>query len=264
MPKSYIYIIDINEGTLKTFTSNSPDDYISAPSVTATRVSGVLAGDGDSISYSVPTGKKIVKCGTSATDLQDVPATLNNTSAVYVQLEAAPIEINLTKEVTTLTTENKYIPSNIDLIPQTEEKTITENGTFTPTEGKLGFSKVTVNIPTTTWTFQEKEQTITTNGTTTISKDASSDGMSKVTVTSNITWETEAKGPYTPSEEVQEVTPSEGIILNSVLVQPIPANYVTTTDATVAASKMLKGKTAYVNGVKVTGTIETYAGELVA
>lgn len=174
------------------------------------------------------------------------------------------IQINLTKQVTTLATENKYIPSNIDLIPQTEEKVITENGTFTPTEGKLGFSKVTINIPKTAWTFQEKEQTITTNGTTTISKDASSDGMSKVTVTSNVQFDTEGKGPYTPSEEAQEVTPSAGKVLNTILVQSIPANYVTTTDATVVASKMLKGKTAYVNGVKVTGTIETYAGELVA
>ena len=69
------------------------------------------------------------------------------------------IQINLTKQVTTLATQNKYIPSNIDLIPQTEEKTITENGTFTPSEGKLGFSKVIVNIPKTTWTFNEKEQT---------------------------------------------------------------------------------------------------------
>ena len=174
------------------------------------------------------------------------------------------IQINLTKQVTTLATQNKYIPSNIDLIPQTEEKTITENGTFTPSEGKLGFSRVIVNIPKTAWTFNEKEQTITTNTTTVISKDASSDGMSKVTVAANVPFDNEAKGPYTPSETVQEVTPSEGKVLNSVLVQPIPANYVTTTDATVVASKMLKGKTAYVNGIKVTGTIETYAGELVA
>ena len=91
------------------------------------------------------------------------------------------IQINLTKQVTTLATQNKYIPSNIDLIPQTEEKTITENGTFTPSEGKLGFSKVIVNIPKTTWTFTEKEQTITTNTTTVISKDASSDAETPIT-----------------------------------------------------------------------------------
>lgn len=59
----------------------------------------------------------------------------------------------------------------------------------------------------------------------------------------------------TPTKSVQEITPSAGKVLSSVTVNPIPDEYITTTDATASADKILLDETAYVNGVKVVGVM---------
>lgn len=59
----------------------------------------------------------------------------------------------------------------------------------------------------------------------------------------------------TPTKAAQTVLPAEGKVLKSVTVNAIPAEYITTTDADAAAGEILLNKTAYVNGVKVKGTM---------
>ena len=59
----------------------------------------------------------------------------------------------------------------------------------------------------------------------------------------------------TPTKSVQEVTPTTGKILNKVVVAAIPDEYVKTDDADAVAANILDDKTAYVNGVKVAGTM---------
>lgn len=60
----------------------------------------------------------------------------------------------------------------------------------------------------------------------------------------------------TPTKSDQTVTPTSGKVLAKVMVAAIPAAYITTTDATAAVADLLSGKTAYVNGAKITGSMK--------
>lgn len=59
----------------------------------------------------------------------------------------------------------------------------------------------------------------------------------------------------TPTKSVQEITPDTGKLLSKVVVAPIPEEYHTSGDANAEAKHILSEKTAYVKGVKVTGSM---------
>lgn len=59
----------------------------------------------------------------------------------------------------------------------------------------------------------------------------------------------------TPTKSQQTISPTAGKVLTSVIVEPIPAQYVDTSDATATAAQILDGATAFVGGELVEGTM---------
>lgn len=152
-----------------------------------------------------------------------------------------------------LKTEGTYVDTDIVVAPDSTSQTnlvkenIRSGVSILGVTGTYAGESVTLQEKTVTPT--ESQQVVT--------PDSGYDGLSQVTVGAIQTEEQ----TVTPTTAEQEVTPTSGSYLTKVTVSAIPSDYVDTSDADAVAGDMLAGTTAYVNGVKVTGTIQTYNGE---
>lgn len=59
----------------------------------------------------------------------------------------------------------------------------------------------------------------------------------------------------TPAKTAQDIVPSIGKLLSKVTIAAIPDEFVDTSDADALATNILEGKTAFVNGEKITGSM---------
>lgn len=165
------------------------------------------------------------------------------------------INIDQTTSTVVLATKDTHVSKDISVQAVLSEKTVTPTTTaqtVTPSNNTVGLSKVTVNaVPT-------EEKTVTANGTVTPSRGKF---LSKVIVNVPATTPQLQEKTVTPTKSSQSITPDSNYDgLSKITVNAIPDEYIITTDATATANKMLSGATAYVKGSKITGTILTYNG----
>ena len=134
-----------------------------------------------------------------------------------------------------------------------QNKTVsTQNTTQTVTadSGYNGLGTVTINPPN----LQNKTVTPGLLNST-VTADAGYNGLGTVTITPNLQVKS-----ATPTKSTQNITPDSGYGgLSGVTVQPIPNNYIDTTDATATVDDILYGETAYVNSQKITGAFTPYS-----
>lgn len=161
-----------------------------------------------------------------------------------------------------------YVTGNVIVeAVSTETKNITENGTYTPTAGNY-FSSVSVNIPAEVFETQSKNINPT-ESQQIIVPDANYDGLSSVTINaipsnyvgSGVTRQ--ANKTITPTKSAQTAIQAGSYAEGAVTVEAIPSEYIITSDATATDADIAYGKTAYVNGSKITGTHECSGGSSV-
>ena len=225
------------------------------PSVNAQQVSpdegyyGLSRVNVDAIpsSYIVPTGTlSITRNGTFnvgqyASANVNVPMVHNN--------QAKSISPTTSQQVITADSGYDGLSSvTINAISLQNKTVSTQNTTQTVTadSGYNGLGTVTINPPS----LQNKTVTPGLLNST-VTADTGYNGLGTVTITPNLQIKN-----ATPTKSSQNITPDSGYGgLSGVIVQPIPENYIDTTDATATESDILYGETAYVNNEKITGTL---------
>lgn len=128
-------------------------------------------------------------------DAEQVLATKDKTVRANITVNSAPVESLATSENGT------FVPSSgnvgfsevvVDVEPSLESLSVTENGLYLPESGTDGFDRVSVDVPIPT--FSTEEKTVTENGV--YLPSAGKDGISKVTVNVEETWD----GSLVPDE----------------------------------------------------------------
>lgn len=146
------------------------------------------------------------------------------------------------------------IPNASDPVLQTKTVTpTTSQQSVTPDSGYDGLSEVTVNaMPTATQATPSIS--VSSGGLITASATQGAGYVSAGTKSATKQLTTQAAKTVTPSKSSQTAVASGRYTTGAVTVAAIPSQYITTTDATAAAVDIVEGKTAYVNGSKLTGT----------
>lgn len=163
--------------------------------------------------------------------------------------QATETQISMTSQSgVTLATKGKYCDKDVTVFPKLQSKTATPTTSsqeLTPDSGYAGLSKVTVEAAPLTTGGHATPKNVAQG----FYPPAPYIGFTNIIVDAVPTEEKTVT-------ENGEVTPADGKFLSKVTVN-VPQG-TDTSDATASAGDILAGKTAYVDGAKVTGTVENY------
>lgn len=168
---------------------------------------------------------------------------------ITITSKATATQVSMTSQSgVTLATKDKYCDKDIKVTPQLQAKTATPTTSsqeLTPDSGYAGLSKVTVEAAPLTTGGHATPKNVAQG----FYPPAPYIGFTNIIVDAVPTEEKTVT-------ENGEVTPADGKFLSKVTVN-VPQG-TDTSDATASAGDILAGKTAYVDGAKVTGTVENY------
>lgn len=231
-----------------------PEAYQDVTAVTAT-AADVLAtkvivdATGKVTTGTMPNNGAVSKTLDSATTNYAIPAGYHSgTGSVNVVTETKTLTPTKSQQVVSATSGKVISSVTVNAIPDnyvdTTDATATAGTILEGETAYVGSVKVEGTMPNN----GAAEKTLTTTETSYTIPEGYHNGEGTVIVVP----ETKT---VQPSRSEQNVTPTTGKVLSKVTVGAIPANLIDTTDATAEASDILAGQTAYVNGVKVTGSM---------
>lgn len=234
-----------------------PDEYITTDDATAT-ADKILIDEtayvaGEKVTGTMPNNGAVSKTLDSATTNYAIPAGYHSgTGSVNVVTETKTLTPTKSQQVVSATSGKVISSVTVNAIPDnyvdTTDATATAGTILEGETAYVGSVKVEGTMPNN----GAAEKTLTTTETSYTIPEGYHNGEGTVIVVP----ETKT---VQPSRSEQNVTPTAGKVLSKVTVGAIPANLIDTTDATAEASDILSGQTAYVNGVKVTGSMTNNA-----